>query len=130
MMENLVIIGEHAEYFTPTINFDAETGNLLLEGESYLEDTVKFYEPIIEWLKNFTRSKKPMTLDIKLTYFNTSSSRSILDILYLVKEYLDNGAEVSVNWHVKVGDHEMYEEVEDYMLDTGLKINILRPESL
>ena len=129
-MENLVIKGEHGEYFIPTINFDAKTGEMLIAGESYLEDTVKFYEPILQWIKDFSaNTKNSIKLDIKLKYFNTSSSRSILDILYLLREFEEKGGKITINWFIKPIDVEMKEEIEDYMLDTDLKIEIVKDEN-
>jgi hypothetical protein len=125
-MEDLVIKGEHGNFFIPDIKFVASTGVLEIAGESYLEDTAKFYAPVIDWIREFIqKSKKKLTFNIRLIYFNTSSSRSILDILYLVKEYEKKGFPVEVNWYHKGKDPEIVEEVEDYMLDTDLKINLI-----
>lgn len=125
-MENLVIRGSHGDFFIPDIELNATTGILTIAGESYLEDTAKFYAPIITWIRNYIKEVKgPIFLKIKLTYFNTSSSRSILDILYILKEYKDNGGDIIINWYYSGDDIEIEEEVEDYELDTELKINLL-----
>ena len=128
-MENLIIEGSHGDFFIPSINFDASSGILEIAGESYLEDTVDFYKPVLQWIRDYIAIKKPIILDVKLIYFNTSSSRSILDILYLIKDYQDDGGNITVNWHILNEDpEEMIEEVEDFMLDTELKINIIQKE--
>ena len=125
-MDNLKIKGSHGDFFIPEVDFNAKTGILLLSGESYLEDTAKFYAPVLQWLRDYTdKAYGPIMLNIKLTYFNTSSSRSILDILYILKEYEDNGGDVNINWFYNGDDYEIEEEVEDYMIDTGLKINLI-----
>lgn len=130
-MENLIIAGERGEYFIPSVDFNAGSGVLEIAGESYLEDTVKFYEPVLNWIKQYMADVKgKIELNIKLTYFNTSSSRSLLDIFYLMKEYENNGGEINVTWFVKQFDFEMKEEIEDYMLDTDLKITIENVEKL
>ena len=129
MMENLYIEGSKGIYFIPTVKFNADTGYCLLEGESYLEETIKFYTPLIQWLKKyFTEVGKPLVFDFKLTYFNTSSSKCIVDILKLLKEYQDKGFDITVNWYYddSVEDvEEELEEVEDFMLETQLHINII-----
>ncbi|NJM15084.1 MAG: DUF1987 domain-containing protein [Bacteroidales bacterium] len=125
-MENYVVKGEHGDFFIPDISFDIETGIFEITGESYLEDTVEFYSPLIEWIKQFTEEyTKPITVNFKLSYYNTSSSRSLLDILNAIKEYERRGNDVEVNWYHKGSDPEVEEEVEDYMLDTELKINLV-----
>jgi hypothetical protein len=125
-MENLEIKGSRDVYFIPSVEFDAGSGRCVLAGESYLEETVKFYMPLYEWLKKYTTEvKTPIEFNFKLTYFNTSSSRCILDILNILKDYEENGGEVAVNWYYDSEDTDMEEEVEDYMIESELKINLI-----
>ncbi|RLD77714.1 MAG: hypothetical protein DRJ10_11460 [Bacteroidetes bacterium] len=123
-MENLEIEGSHKNFFIPSVNFNAKTGICEITGESFLEDTVEFYRHLVDWLDNYIEDVKgPMALIIKLSYFNTSTSRSILDILNLLKDYEDDGGEVVVNWHFDENDVDMEEDIDDYIIDTGLDIN-------
>ncbi len=46
-------------------------------------------------------------------------------ILRLLKEYGENGNKVETNWFIEEGDMDTEEDVEDYMIITGLKINII-----
>jgi len=125
-MENIHIVGSHDVFFVPSVNFDAETGICELAGESYLEETVEFYTPLIQWLKTYIEEEaRPITFNIKLTYFNTSSSRCILDILNILKIYEENGGTVIVNWYFDPDDSDMEEEIEDYMIDSELKITLI-----
>jgi hypothetical protein len=123
-MENLEIEGSHKNFFIPTVNFNAKTGICQISGESFLEDTAEFYKPLIDWIEDYIKSVKgPIALIIKLTYFNTSTSRSILDILNLLRDYEESGREIVVNWHYDENDIDMEEDIDDYVIDTGLEIN-------
>lgn len=125
-LQDIIIEGSHKNFFTPNVNFNVQTGICELSGESFLENTLEFYQPLIDWLKTYTNEvKRPMAFIIKLTYYNTSTSRCLLDILNILKEYEDNGGEVLVNWHYDENDTDMQEDIEDYMIDTGLKINLI-----
>lgn len=125
-MEDIVIQGSHKDYFIPSVKFDVQTGMCEIAGESFLEDTVEFYKPLIQWLEDYTtKIKKPIAFIIKLTYFNTSTSRSILDLLNVLKDYEEDGGEVVINWHYDENDIDMEEDIEDYMIDTGLDINLI-----
>jgi hypothetical protein len=125
-MENIHIEGSHTNFFVPTVDFNAESGICTLSGESFLEDTIEFYDPLVQWLEEYTTQvKNPVTFEIKLTYFNTSTSRSILDLLNVLKDYEETGGQVVVNWHYDEDDIDMEEDIEDYMLDTGLEINMI-----
>lgn len=122
-MENLQIKGEKNTYYIPTVDFSAETGICELKGESYLENTFEFYEKLESWLKEFFKLKKPLILNIGLSYFNTASSRSIIDLLLLIKGFQDDGGKVTVNWYLENWDDDMKQEVEDFTEDSGLEIN-------
>jgi hypothetical protein len=125
-MENLKIQGSHDVFFVPSVDFNAETGICELSGESYLEETIDFYIPLLQWLQDYIDYiNKPVIFNIKLTYFNTSSSRCLLDILNLLKEYEEQGGQVIVNWYYDADDSDMEEEIEDYMIDSELKINMI-----
>ncbi len=123
-MENLKIEGSHGAFFVPFVDFNSNSGRCELSGESYLENTSEFYDKLLEWLENYMENiRKPIYFNIKLTYFNTSSSRAILDILNLLKAYEDDGGQIRVNWYYEEDDLDMEEEIEDYIFDTDLDIN-------
>jgi len=125
-MENLYIEGDESNFYIPTVDFNYETGICTISGKSYIEDTTLFYLKLLEWLDQyFEEIDKPIEFNIKLNYYNTSSSRSILDIFDILKIYEDNGGEVSVNWYCREIDFEVVqEEVDDYMDESDLKIMI------
>ncbi len=123
-MDNLIIEEERDVFFIPSVKFDASTGVCEIAGESYLEDTVNFYKKLLSWLKEYKDLKKPLTFNFKLTYFNTSSSKGILDIMKLLKEF-QNGTGATVSWHYPEDDEDNLEEAEDFIADTGLKMNLI-----
>ena len=125
-MENLYIKGDESNFYTPTVDFNYETGICTISGKSYLEDTTIFYLRLLEWLDQyFDEIDKPIEFNVRLSYYNTSSSRSILDIFDILKIYEDNGGEVTVNWYCREIDYEVVqEEVDDYVDESDLKITI------
>ncbi len=127
-MENLEIQGQLSTFFTPSVNFSAETGICELSGESYLEDAFQFYDVLMDWINRyFSEGNNEIEMNIRLTYFNTSSSRAILDLLRLLKNYQDNrDCKVIVNWYYPNPDYdEMKAEAEDYIDETGLVMNLI-----
>ncbi len=125
-MENLVIQEVKDTFFTPGVNFDASTGKCELVGESYLEDTFRFYEKLTAWVNEYANTvKKPISFNFKLTYFNTSSSKGILDIIKALKRYENNGGKVTVNWYYPKDDDDNLEEAEDFIADTNLNIKLI-----
>lgn len=124
-MEDIIIKGDRKGYFTPSVSFSYDKGICEIEGDSYLEDTVQFYKPLIHWLKKYTQTKRPIILNIKLVYFNTSSSKSLLEMFLTLKDYQDAGNDVEVNWYFPEESFDLQEEIEDYIDDTGLDITLI-----
>jgi hypothetical protein len=124
-MENLYVNINPEQIYYPVINFNYETGICEISGESYMEETYKFYEPVITWLRNYTSEKRLIILNIKLTYFNTSSSRYILEIFDILKKHKANGGNVEVNWYYKKDDPDILTEINDFMDESGVEIAIL-----
>ena len=123
-MENLEMLAKSGSHFKPSVKLNAETGVCEIAGESYLEESSLFYQPIYDWLVDYTKTKKPLLFNFKLSYVNTSSSKHILYILRLLKDYGDQGNKMQTIWYIENGDMDTEEDVEDYMIITGLKINI------
>ena len=66
---------------TPTVNFDPESGKMELKGRSIPENSIEFYKVIVDALDEYAKSPCAFTnVNIQLEYFNTSSSKCILDI--------------------------------------------------
>ena len=121
-MENIFIEGSEV-YFTPEVSFNSVTGVCEIGGESYLEETYAFYEPLYKWLREYIATvNKPLIFDIKLRYMNTSSSKCILVMLKILKSYTDEGGKVTVNWFIDKEDDDMQEEVEDILKETEMPI--------
>jgi hypothetical protein len=125
-MENLEMNVKAGAHFKPSVSLNAETGLCEISGESYLEEASLFYKPIYDWLQEYIGSKKPITFNFRLSYVNTASSKHLLFILRLLKDYQNNGAEVVTNWYIESGDTDTEEDVEDYMIISGLKINVIK----
>ena len=67
---------------TPKISFDDGSGALEIEGRSIPENSTEFYKPVFEWLDAYIDAPSANTeFAFKLEYFNTSSSKCILDVL-------------------------------------------------
>lgn len=99
---------------SPRVTFSNENGKLEIGGKSLPEDVTSFYDPILEWLIEYAKNPKPETeLTFKFTYFNTASSKIILDILSILEKMKDDGNKVLVNWY--------YPEYDEDMRDAGIE---------
>jgi hypothetical protein len=111
---------------TPKIRFVAEKGELYIEGQSYPESASEFYNPIIELIEQYGENKKAnITVNFKFTYFNTSSSKAILDILDILEIYHEQGKNPKVNWFYEKDDEDIKESGEEFAEDIKYSFNIL-----
>ncbi len=100
---------------TPTIKFDSATGVFEIKGRSIPENSVEFYKPLIDWLDLYKETPNNKTVvNIKLEYFNTSSSKCILDVFKKLETIHKAKNEVEVNWYYEEDDEDMLEAGEDY----------------
>ncbi len=117
-MDTLIIEGSSK---TPKVIFDAEKGELLLEGRSIPENSLEFYIPLMEWVEAYSHEvKTDIVVHMKLEYFNTSSSKCILDFFRKLETFTNRGNKVSVNWYFEEDDEDMMEAGEDYNAIVGL----------
>ena len=100
---------------TPYVNFDPENGLMELKGRSIPENSIDFYKPLIDWIDKYGRSPKTRSaLHMQLEYFNTSSSKCILDVFKKLEAIRAAGNEVTILWHYEEDDEDMLEAGEDY----------------
>jgi len=100
---------------TPTVNFNADTGIVEIKGRSIPENSIEFYKPLVDWLEEYLANPAALTnVNIQLEYFNTSSSKCILDVFKKLEAIYKSGNEVVINWHYEEDDEDMLEAGEDY----------------
>ena len=122
-MENLFI---EETIKTPQIEFDAEKGTLRISGKSIPENTAEFYKPVYDWLNEYSAHPAAKTeLRIELEYFNTSSSKCLLDIFRKLEFMSKSGTQnISVVWLYEEEDEDMLEAGEDYKSIVKLEFRI------
>jgi len=92
----------------PYVDFDPD-GRLKIEGKSIPEDASKLFNPLITFIDALSVDR--VVFDINLIYFNTASSKKIMELL----RHLDANAKVTnilVNWHFEEGDEDSVETAE------------------
>lgn len=100
-MKNLQIEGTDD---TPTVRLDKKNKIFEISGRSLPEDAVAFYTPVFDWIDQYAAEPYPTTdFVFKLDYFNTASSKIILDLLQSLKDI--NG--IRIIWYSYEDDEEV-----------------------
>lgn len=111
---------------TPEVKLNPESGHLEFYGRSYPDDAKAIFNPILEWLEEYIKSPNEETIaEFKFTYFNTASSKMILEILDRLARINENGKKITINWHYKEIDEDMLDAGEEYSDIVELPFNYL-----
>lgn len=114
---------------TPLVNFDPDEGFLEIKGRSSPENSILFYQKIIDSLDEYARSgKSEFTASFSFEYFNTSSSKCLFDLFKKITLIKENGINLIINWYYEEDDEDMMEAGEDYADLLDLEFNYLEIE--
>lgn len=110
---------------TPLINF--KEGYFIIEGQSYPENPRQFFLPIFSWIKDYFKVKRDYEtrVDLHLIYFNTSSSKCIMDILDIFQEAHEAGHKIVFNWYYETDNEDILETGNELKEDVTFEFNII-----
>jgi len=127
-MNNLIIDGTKTK---PYVKFNSEDGILEIGGESYPENALEFYENIEKWLNEYlteiceNATNKGIIFNFRMVYFNTSSSKAILDILDILEKKYKLGCKIEVFWYHEEDDEDIEESGEEFADGLSLPYKIV-----
>jgi hypothetical protein len=117
---------------TPWIHFDPRQHHLQIKGESYPENSAKFYAPMLEWLEGYLNSvsASKVQVDVELIYFNSSSSKLFMNFFDRLEEAAQNGLHIEVNWMYHEDNETALECGEEFQEDLeDVSFNVLQIEA-
>ncbi len=112
---------------TPKISFDLDTSIFEISGRSIPENSLEFYRPVLEWVELYFKSPNTKTiLQINLEYFNTSSSKCLVELIRIFEKYYLAGMDITIKWFYEQEDEDSKESGEDFK--TIFKLPVLLEE--
>ncbi|VAW48592.1 hypothetical protein MNBD_GAMMA03-1445 [hydrothermal vent metagenome] len=124
-MENVFIKGTDR---TAEIDFDFDKGILSISGRSIPENPTCFYENLESLIISYAKAPQPKTIiKVNLEYFNTSSSKCLVDLFKEFEKIHSSKSEVLVEWYYEQDDEEIKDSGEDYkdIVDIPFEIKLL-----
>lgn len=111
----------------PYYKSDFESGIITIKGISINDDVKDFYICVLNDLKvNLSDCKKDIKIEIDLVFFNTKSSRYLMDIFNFCKDTtILNGYNITVDWYYEEDDYDMQETGIDYQNITKISFNTI-----
>ncbi len=113
---------------SPAIWFAPDQGRISITGESYPENCLAFYKPLFDTLQVYLEdpSTPPLTLDMEIIYFNSTSSKAFMNLFDMLDEAAANGRDIMVNWRYHVDNDIALECGEEFKEDvTALHFKLL-----
>lgn len=111
---------------TPGVRFDKDDAVLEIYGRSLPENAFAFYEDLIAWAESFNPAilSQNLVVRFRLDYFNSSSSRYILELMATMEKRYEDKKAVHIEWYVDPEDELMIEKGEEYgnLLEFPLKV--------
>lgn len=111
---------------TLEVTLNADSGVLEFKGSSFPENTSEFFDPIINWIKDYMLNVTgKMTVNFRFDYLNSSSIKYISDVIDKIEFYHNSGAEAVINWYYDENDEDIQEMGEDLKEDVSLPFNLI-----
>jgi hypothetical protein len=108
---------------TPSVHLDPHTGVLEFSGETYPENPLSVYKPIISWLEEYLEqvsSDTPVRVELQIRYMNTSSTKMFMTMFDMFEEAAVAGKDIRIRWHYNPKDQLAREMGQD--LSEGLEV--------
>ena len=111
---------------TPKVLLDPENNIFEISGRSLPEDVVTFYQPVLDWLDEYKSVPLESTEFVfKYVYFNTATSKLIMDILIRLEEIKQSGKEIHVMWFYEQDDEDMLDLGEEFSENVDVPFEII-----
>jgi len=115
---------------TPKITLDPQKNVFEIQGRSIPENSVAFYEPVMQWVEEYSKSPNQNTrMVVRLEYFNTSSSKCLVDLFRKLEGIHLDGHQVELDWYYEEQDEDMKESGEDFKEMLKVPFHLLSVDS-
>lgn len=122
-MNDIDIAGSES---TPRIRSDWRTGRLEMSGDSYPENSFELFQPVLDWIAAFlTAGGRPLTLELRLMYLNTSSVRAMMEIFDVLQDAHERGREVAVTWRYDGSNERVADLASEFKEDYTFPFDIV-----
>jgi len=102
--------------YTPEVHMNPESGILSIKGRSLPENINDFYHVLYDWLTEYALNPQEETkLDISFEYYNSSTARKLIELIFILEEINESGKSVEVTWSYQKGDLLLKENGEEIM---------------
>jgi hypothetical protein len=121
-MEKIVIQEELKN--CPGIVYFPDNNTLEISGRSIPENPELIFRRLDEWITTHFDKNETLTVNIRLEYINSGSSKYLYEILKKLTSYANSGKKVILRWLYEEDDEAMLELGEHYRDTAGIPLVI------
>ena len=115
----------------PRIYLNHETGEIEFSGRSIPEESMSFFNPILDWMKEYVENPASKTVvSVKLEYLNSGTHRAFLDILKVIARLKSSDHDLRVDWYYEEDDEYIIETAEEFEEIIKMRFNMIEVEEL
>lgn len=120
----MIIFSENTEK-TPLVEVLEDQGKINISGRSITENSYDFYKEFLHWVEVYAeQTQQDIEVNVHLEYFNTSTSKCLLQMFKSLEKVVSRNYSVKVNWFYDDEDEDMMEAGEDYRDVVNLDFNL------
>jgi len=109
---------------SPKVVFDYNSGKFSFSGRSLPQNPKEFYNPLLKWISAYSKQPHKEThLVFNMEYFNTASSKMILEVIEAFKQSENAASKLKIDWHYFEDDEEMYDTGKEFSEMTNTDFN-------
>jgi len=114
---------------TPSVVFYAENKTLVIEGRLIPENAETLFLPINNWIEGyFLEENSELKVVFRLNYYNTSSSKRIVNLLKKLDLYFSKGKKIEATWEYEEDDDDCLNDGEDYKKIVSFPLTLVESE--
>lgn len=118
-MSNPVIIEKTRK--TPYVSFNLDSGLFEMRGSLLPTNSFGFFDAVFSLVDDYLKKPASKTeIKIELDYFNTSSSKLLLQFFMKFEILVAKGDEVYLHWRYETDDHDMLDAGKTYQASIKL----------
>ena len=121
-MENFIIAQTK---YTPQIELSFKDRFLRITGDSYPENAMEVYQPLITRLETyFANPAQELQIELNFDFVSTSSKKMLTDIIGILQAYHESGHTIRLTWFFPDGDLDWQEQCEMFLEDASFNYSI------
>lgn len=106
---------------TPSITL--RPGEVYIIGRSIPEHVNKFFDPVMDWLKEYIKAPEDTHVRVSLEYANSCTLKYLNDIFKIIEKISDSGKKIRVDWEYDDDDDSMFEMGQDIESIVAIKFD-------